>query len=101
MTTPAESGQEPQREGQPDPSHGEGSTPVGMDRPDVEERSLIARHLGRSAFPGTKHELLDVARSNDAPDHVLAELSRLPDETFGNVQDVARALGHGTEQQRN
>jgi Protein of unknown function (DUF2795) len=84
----------------PDHSYVEGSTPVGMDHDDVEGRSLIARHLGRAAFPGTREELVARAGENQAPGHVVDQLRRLPDETFENVQHVMRALGAGTEQQR-
>jgi hypothetical protein len=34
------------------------------------------------------------------PDRVLADLRRPAGQRFENVQDVARALGIGTEQQR-
>jgi hypothetical protein len=41
------------------------------------------------------------AEEGNAPDRVLADLRRLPaGEEFTNVQDVARALDIGTEQQR-
>jgi hypothetical protein len=72
-----------------------------MDSHDVEERSEIARFLGLAAFPGTRDDLLAVANENQATDHVRALLQRLPaDERFENVQDVARALGLGTEEKR-
>jgi hypothetical protein len=74
------------------------SAPAGMDPEDVEERSEIARFLGRSAFPGDRDSLLRIAERNSAPDQVLAELRRLPgDERFVNLQAVARAIGIGTE----
>ena len=64
-------------------------------------RSEIARFLGLAAFPGTRDDLLAVADEHQATDHVRAQLQRLPaDERFENVQDVARALGLGTEEKR-
>ena len=90
-----------QEETQPPGEDRRGGTPPGMDSHDVEERSEIARFLGLSAFPGTRDELLAVANENQATDHVRAQLQRLPaDERFENVQDVARALGLGTEEKR-
>ncbi|MFN8077640.1 MAG: DUF2795 domain-containing protein [Kineosporiaceae bacterium] len=76
-------------------------TPPGMTSGDVEHRSLIARHLGTSAFPGDRDQLIDVASTNSAPDSVVADLTRLPSgKTFANVQDVARELGIGVEDHR-
>jgi hypothetical protein len=76
-------------------------TPPGMSGDDVDERSEIARFLGLSAFPGDRDALVAVAVGNGATDHVLGELQRLPaGETFGNVADVARALGLGAEAHR-
>lgn len=76
-------------------------TPPGMTSRDVEARAQIAQSLGPSAFPGNRDELLDVARRNRAPDRIIAQLGSLPaEERFGNVQDVARRLGIGTENAR-
>jgi hypothetical protein len=79
-----------------------GGTPDGMSRTDVEVRSEIARFLGTSAFPGDRERLVLVAAENHAPDEVVARLRSLPpEETFTNVQDVARTLGLGVETHRN
>ncbi len=41
------------------------------------------------------------AQESNAPGNVLSALNRLPaGQTFQNVQEVAQALGMGTEQQR-
>lgn len=78
-----------------------GGTPEGMTEDDVARRSELAGYLDRSTFPAGKTALLDGARANNAPDVVVAELERLPDDgTFENVQAIWSALGHGTEQQR-
>ena len=98
---------EPAAEGQPVgdehlvPGWLEPGTPPGMTNDDVETRSELARHLDSTAFPGTRDDLIAAAESHQAPDAVLALLRRLPaDEQLTNVQDVARALGLGTEQRR-
>jgi len=76
-------------------------TPPGMEPEDVEERSEIARFLDRAAFPGTRADLLASAEGHQATDHVREQLSRLPEgERFENMQEVARALGIGTEEKR-
>jgi hypothetical protein len=75
-------------------------TPPGMEPDDVEQRSEIARHLGTTAFPGDRDSLVAKALENQATDRVVRLLEGLPDGQFENVQDVARALGLGTEQHR-
>lgn len=73
----------------------------GLTEEALEERSEIARFLGTSAFPGDRESLVAVAVGNEATDHVLAELQRLPGgQTFENVQDVVTALGLPTETHR-
>jgi hypothetical protein len=79
----------------------EGGTPAGMDRSDVEMRSDIARFLDSSALPGDRESVLRSAEEHYAPDPVLERLRSLPQgQQFENVQDVARALGLGTEEER-
>ena len=56
--------------------------------------------VGADGHLAVLHQLLARAAENNASDRVLADLRRLPDGKFENVQDVARALGLGTEQQR-
>jgi len=77
-------------------------TPAGMTQEDVDRRSEIAQALGPQAFPGDRESLLATAADNAADDRVIDLISRLPgDETFDNVQDVARALGLHLETRRN
>ncbi|HET9655923.1 MAG TPA: DUF2795 domain-containing protein [Kineosporiaceae bacterium] len=74
------------------------SAPPGMTPRDIEERSELARFLGRAAFPGDRDHLLDVARANDAPDHVISLLEQVEGgQEYINLQAVARAAGIGTE----
>jgi hypothetical protein len=79
----------------------EGGTPPGMDQADVEMRSDIARFLDSKALPGDRESVLRSAQEHNAPDPVLNRLMDLPSgQRFENVQDVARALGLGTEEHR-
>ena len=76
-------------------------TPPGTDPDGVDRRSALAEHLGMSVWPARRDELVARAEEANAPDGVLADLRRLPGHReFGNVQDVAAALGLGTEQHR-
>jgi hypothetical protein len=76
-------------------------TPSGTDQADIDRRAAIAEALGKEVWPADRDQLLAKAQEATASDDVLSDLRRLPDgEQFGNVQDVARALGLGTEQER-
>ena len=80
--------------------HQEG-TPAGTSPADVERRSAIAETLGKEVWPADRDTLVARAEESNATDRVLADLRRLPSgQQFENVQDVARALGIGTEQHR-
>jgi hypothetical protein len=80
--------------------HQEG-TPAGTSPADLDRRSAIAEALGKEVWPADRDALLARAQENNATDRVLGDLRRLPSgQQFENVQDVARALGIGTEQQR-
>jgi hypothetical protein len=75
------------------------ATPPGTTNEDLDHRSEIARFLGKDIWPADRDTLVATAEQNSAPDAVLADLRRLPaDQDFTNMQDVARALGIGTEQ---
>jgi len=77
------------------------ATAPGTSTGDVEHRAAIAEALGKEVWPADKDALVAKAQEGNAPDRVLADLRRLPSgQQFDNVQDVARALGIGTEQQR-
>jgi len=76
-------------------------TPAGTDPADIERRAAIAEVLGKEVWPADRDTLVAKASEADAPDAVLAQLRRLPEgQEFTNVQDVAEALGLGTEQKR-
>ena len=76
-------------------------TPAGTSPADVDRRSAIAEALGKEVWPADRDALVARAQESNATDRVLGDLRRLPaGQQFENVQDVARALGLGTEQQR-
>ena len=75
------------------------ATSPGIDPADVERRAAIAEALGKEVWPADRDTLVARARESNAPGSVLSALDRLPQgQTFQNVQDVATALGMGTEQ---
>ena len=77
------------------------ATSPGTDQGDIERRAALAEALGKEVWPADRDRLVAKAEESNAPDAVLAQLRRLPaGQEFANVQDVARELGIGTEQQR-
>ena len=66
---------------------------------DAETRSLIAKHLDRIVFPGTRDQLVADAIDNNAPPAVIGALRSLPDgTTFENMQQVWIGLGGEAEE---
>jgi hypothetical protein len=77
------------------------ATAPGTDQGDIERRAALAEALGKEVWPADRVQLVAKAEEGNAPDAVLGQLRRLPDgRQFANVQDVAQALGLGTEQRR-
>jgi hypothetical protein len=77
------------------------ATSPGTDQGDIERRAALAEALGKEVWPADRDALVTKAQEGNTPDAVLSQLRRLPDgRQFENVQDVAQALGLGTEQQR-
>jgi hypothetical protein len=77
------------------------ATSPGTDHESIDRRAAIAEVLGKEIWPADRDTLLAKAQESTAPDRVLGDLQRLPaGQTFTNVQEVAEALGLGTEQQR-
>ena len=77
------------------------ATPAGTDPGDIERRAALAEVLGKEVWPADKETLIAKAEEANADDAVLGQLRRLPaGQEYANVQDVAEALGLGTEQQR-
>ena len=77
------------------------ATPAGTDQGDIERLAALAEVLGKEVWPADRDTLVAKAQEATATDGVLAQLRRLPEgRTYENVQDVAEALGLGTEQKR-
>ena len=77
------------------------ATSPGTDQGDIERRAALAEVLGKEVWPADRDALVAKAQESNAGDDVLGQLRRLPEgQQFENVQDVAQALGLGTEQQR-
>ena len=65
----------------------------GMSHQDVEERSELARWLGRAVFPAGRDEVIDHLRAQYAPDRVIAEVVGVsPDARFGSAGQLWRAV---------
>ena len=76
-------------------------TPAGTDPADIERRAALSEVLGKEVWPADRDTLVAKAQEANAADDVLGQLRRLPaDQEFTNMQDVAQALGLGTEQER-
>jgi hypothetical protein len=77
------------------------ATSPGVDQGDIERRAALAEHLGKEVWPADRDTLVSKAEQDGAPGNVIGQLRSLPaGQQFENVQDVARALGIGTEQHR-
>ena len=77
------------------------ATSPGTDQGDIERRAALAEALGKEVWPADRDTLVAKAEEGNASDAVLGQLRRLPEgQQFENVQDVAQALGLGTEQRR-
>ncbi|MDG6108966.1 DUF2795 domain-containing protein [Dactylosporangium aurantiacum] len=65
---------------------------------EIEARSRLGRFIPLASLPGDRDDLVAGATDLNAPDDVLAELERLPeDELFETVSEVWAALGHRNE----
>ncbi|WP_104524013.1 DUF2795 domain-containing protein [Blastococcus atacamensis] len=77
------------------------ATSPGTNEADIERRAAIAEALGKEVWPADRDALIAKAQEGTPADRVLSDLQRLPaGQQFENVQEVAAALGLGTEQQR-
>jgi hypothetical protein len=76
-------------------------TPPGTDPADIERRAALSEALGKEVWPADRDTLVAKAQEGNATGNVLSQLRGLPEgQEFTNVQEVARALGLGTEQGR-
>jgi hypothetical protein len=71
----------------------EGGTPDGMDQTDLDRRAELAAALGRTVFPADAGKLRARLADENAPDHLLGLLKRLPgDQSYQNIGEVWAAL---------
>jgi hypothetical protein len=53
----------------------------------------VQKYLSGVEYPAAKQDLIEAARSNDAPDEVMQTIRQLPDEEYGGPQDVMKNYG--------
>ena len=64
------------------------AVPEDSELPPVDPLELEANYLLGASFPASKHEVVEVARANDAPKRVLDLLNRLEEREYANVTDL-------------
>jgi hypothetical protein len=78
-----------------------GGAPPGMTYDEVEGRSRLGRYIPRASLPGDRAALIAGARTLNAPDDVIEQLSALPEgERYDTVSQIWAALGHHNEDHR-
>jgi hypothetical protein len=78
-----------------------GGVPEGLTPEDLEGRSRLAALLGKEIWPATAAELLERARSENAPEAVLSQLAGLPvGRLYDNLGQVWHDLTGHDEQHR-
>ncbi len=55
--------------------------------------AIIAQYLEGCSFPCSRQELINFARSKNAPNDVLNTLQLLPDRTYNSMAGVWDAIG--------
>ncbi|EIV94454.1 DUF2795 domain-containing protein [Frankia sp. QA3] len=77
----------------PDPAQFRAGASAGMTPTDVEERSELARWLGRAVFPAEREEIMDHLRHQHAPDRVVEAVAAAPPGVqFTSVGELWRML---------
>jgi hypothetical protein len=96
--------QEGPAEGEPTPDariHGGGDIPgTGLSLDDLNGRTDLARYLEHRQFPARPDELAAHARARQAPDGVVEQLERAPDQLYETVSELWAALGGRVEHPR-
>ncbi|MFK4146559.1 DUF2795 domain-containing protein [Streptomyces sp. NPDC004065] len=92
--TRSEEWHDPEPTAEDDPQVWGGPVAPGDSRASLETVRLeLARILGRSAFPATPGELMNVLRRKNAPDALIDALDALPRKArYTNVQELAKEL---------
>lgn len=74
---------------------GEGREKGGMESmrtPNI-SASQISMYLRRADFPANKQKILEMAKSNGAPDMIVQWLNKLPDKQYSSTADVEQEFG--------
>ena len=53
----------------------------------------VQNYLKGAHYPTTKEQLVSTARDNGAPPEIMETLQNLPEEEFGGPQEVMKAYG--------
>ncbi|SNQ46383.1 conserved hypothetical protein [Frankia canadensis] len=70
-----------------------GSAPAGMTPLELDDRSELARWLGRAVFPAEREEIMDHLRHQHAPDWAVGRVAAAPpDVQFTSVGELWRAM---------
>jgi hypothetical protein len=86
----------PEREAEPVEAAGDrskGGKRGGRAAARVDSAAGVASALDGVSFPAGRSDLIGRARENDAPPEVVELLREMPDERFGSMADVAKAIG--------
>ena len=59
------------------------------DMPDFIE---VQKHLAGVSYPAEKYDLIEAARDNEAPDHIMEILDVLDDRVFDGPAEVRKAV---------
>jgi hypothetical protein len=69
-----------------------------MDRPGGGSMANVAHHLKGIDFPASREEVIEHARSHDAPEAVIDQLEGIGSQReFGDMAEVMEAIGEGEE----
>ncbi|TQK42901.1 uncharacterized protein DUF2795 [Streptomyces sp. SLBN-118] len=92
--TRVEEWHDPEPSADDDPEIAWGFVPtMGSLGPDELLRIELARHLGRTAFPATRRELVHALTARHAPDRLVEMVNRLPSHhTYRTAHEIVSAL---------
>ncbi len=58
-----------------------------------EKMGMMQDYLRGVNYPAMKQDMIDMARSNKAPDDVISMMDKLPDKTYKEQMDVEKEFG--------
>ncbi|HEU0050470.1 MAG TPA: DUF2795 domain-containing protein [Patescibacteria group bacterium] len=53
----------------------------------------LQKYLAGIEYPATKHDAIEQARENNAPEKVIKTIRGLPEDEFGGPQEIQKAFG--------